>query len=78
MGLFRHRAKDSRLLCLELHFKALLLGLEFVGKYFCGIFFNNIFFEDVSSLWDVSSFLIFLFRIWFQCWHSFWMPHGDI
>lgn len=38
MGLFKHRAKDSRLLCLELHFKALLLGLEFVGKYFCGIF----------------------------------------
>lgn len=41
MGLFRHRAKDSRLLCLELHFKALLLGLEFVGKYFCGIFITT-------------------------------------
>lgn len=41
MGLFRHRAKDSRLLCLELHFKALLLGLEFGGKYFCGIFITT-------------------------------------
>lgn len=41
MGLFRHRAKDSKLLCLELHFKALLLGLEFVGKYFCGIFITT-------------------------------------
>lgn len=41
MGLFRHRAKDSRLLCLEHHFKALLLGLEFVGKYFCGIFITT-------------------------------------
>lgn len=41
MGLSRHRAKDSRLLCLELHFKALLLGLEFVGKYFCGIFLTT-------------------------------------
>lgn len=41
MGLFRHRAKDSRLLCLELHFKALLLGLEFVGKDFCGIFLTT-------------------------------------
>lgn len=40
MGLFRHRARDSRL-CLELHFKALLLGLEFVGKYFCGIFITT-------------------------------------
>lgn len=41
MGLFRHRAKDSKLLCLELHFKALLLGLEFFGKYFCGIFITT-------------------------------------
>lgn len=41
MGLLRHRARESSLLYLEPHFKALLLGLEFIGKYFCGIFITT-------------------------------------